>query len=100
MEEPLYGFDEESRYLAEKYEKQQREQSRTFFDTDEYESIVDYYIQAGKPKKAGKVLEQAMSQHPYSVTLLLKKAELLTLNQKFEEALEILEEALLFEQNN
>ncbi len=61
-----------------------------FFDSEEFEEIILYYIDTGKFSLAKKALLLGLSQHPASVSLKLIKVELLVLDDKLEEAEKIL----------
>src|SRR5688500_6538687 len=100
MDEPLHGFEDENRELVELYERLIQDRSLIFFETDEYESIIEHYLIRGAYKKAQRVTDQALQQHPFSAMLRLKKAQLLCLDHKHEDALEVLEDALLYEPTN
>ncbi|ARN77755.1 hypothetical protein BST97_06950 [Nonlabens spongiae] len=71
-----------------------------FFDSEEFEEIIDYYMEMGKVEKARKAISLAISQHPSSVNLRLFKAELLIFDNKFELAHTLLNELHLLEPNN
>nr|MDQ3072369.1 hypothetical protein [Bacteroidota bacterium] len=68
MEGPLNSFEEENKDLVEHYERLMRDRSSFFFETDEYESIIEHYLNRGSFKKARQVTDRALYQHPYSAT--------------------------------
>src|SRR5580693_7468655 len=68
-----------------------------FFDLTVYEFIINYFIEEGKFNKALKACNYAIEQYPYSTELFLDKANLLIKKQKFDEALEYIEKAELFQ---
>jgi tetratricopeptide (TPR) repeat protein len=57
-----------------------------FFDSDEFEEIVYFYLDSGKIKLANKAVGLGLSQHPTSVRLKLIKVELLIFEDKLREA--------------
>ena len=61
-----------------------------FFDVEEFEDLVDHYIEAGNPRQALKAVEMGCDQHPGSFTLLLYKAQILASTHKPRKALEVL----------
>ncbi len=61
-----------------------------FFDVDEYEDIIDYYLDKRQTKMAKKVLDIGLQQHPASSSLLIRQAKLLFSDTKTEQALKLL----------
>ena len=45
----------------------------SFFDVDEFEEIVEYYVEYGRISKAKRALEIGLSQHPDASSLKLLK---------------------------
>ncbi|MGB5981036.1 MAG: tetratricopeptide repeat protein [Nonlabens sp.] len=85
---------------VEKFESMLDSNEVGFFDSDEFEQIIDYYMEVGRVENARKAISLAISQHPSSVTLKLFKAELLIFDNKFELAHSLLNELHLLEPNN
>src|SRR5687768_4024456 len=73
-----------------KFEEMLKHDKQYFFDVDDFEGMVDYYIEGNNPNKALEVIDFATSQHPYSSVFLLRKAQLLSAINKPQKALEIL----------
>jgi tetratricopeptide (TPR) repeat protein len=71
-----------------------------FFDSAEFERIIGYYIDHGKVNLAKKAIELALDQHPDILNIRVLKAELLIIEDKFSEALKLLDELVLLEPNN
>ena len=61
-----------------------------FFDVQEFENIIHYYIDSGETNLAKKALKLADSQHPFNTELALLKSELLIFEGNFDMALFIL----------
>ncbi|EAS19066.1 tetratricopeptide repeat protein [Nonlabens mediterrranea] len=61
-----------------------------FFDSEEFEQIVEYYLEAGKMIMARKAVQLGLSQHPSSVEIRLLQAEILVFDNEFEQAHELL----------
>ncbi|MFM9075512.1 MAG: hypothetical protein ACKORJ_08120, partial [Bacteroidota bacterium] len=55
--------------LVKRYEAMLRNKERTFFDLDEFETIIDHYIEANKNKRALTAVELAVEQYPFSSEL-------------------------------
>lgn len=77
--------------LLDRFENLLDSHSELYHDLDEYELVVDYYAEMGKPKKALRVLEMALAQHPYAPVLRVRKVQVLSAIQRFNEAREELE---------
>lgn len=73
------------------YEKNLKENIARYFDVDDYLTLVDHYMLSSKIKRANMALETGLSQHPYSLDLKLKEAELLTMQNRHSEALTIID---------
>lgn len=86
--------------LVERFEKMMRENARYFFDVDEFEEIMDYYLDSGKFKAAFAVLDIAKSQHPYSLDFSLREAELLAITNQPEKAMTVLSRVEYLEGGN
>src|SRR4051812_35890673 len=96
MEEELDNpFEEQNeiKHSIERYEEMLRRQDSYFFDVDAFLNIIDYYIEKNDSVKALQVVRYATQQHPTSVEFLLRKAQLLAMIEKYDQALLILEQA-------
>ena len=62
-----------------------------FFDAEDFESIVQYYIDSGEINLAKKAIQLATKQHPIHSELLLLKSELLIFDGAYEDAKLLLE---------
>lgn len=97
-----FGSDrrrQEALQLVAQYEEMQRSDAHTFFELDTLEHIIEYYEDHFEFDKALDVIDLAANQHPYSATVLIKKAQLLIDRKDFEAALLLLEKAQLFAPN-
>lgn len=74
------------------YEKNLKENTIQYFDVDDYIALIDYYILSSKINKANIALSIGLSQHPNALDLIQKKAEILTLDNEYNDALEIVEQ--------
>jgi len=93
-------FDENNDLSLKRFEKMLKTNSIFFFDSAEFEKIIGYYIDNGKLNLAKKAIELALSQHPGIVDIRILKAEVLILEQKFGEAIKLLDELEVIEPNN
>ena len=89
MEE--YNFDsfEEYRDSVNRYEEMLRNEENYFFDSQAFEGIIDYYIEANEAVKALQVIEYALSQHHFEGSFHLKKAQILLALNNYEDALKM-----------
>ncbi|MGE5424000.1 MAG: tetratricopeptide repeat protein [Syntrophothermus sp.] len=91
MEEPFDNYpDPEILTLTRRFEKMMLNGEHYFFDVDEYEEIIDFYLFKNDNKKANSCIHFALEQHPGNVNLLLRKAQMLISRDKTENALQIL----------
>ncbi|MBA3649527.1 MAG: tetratricopeptide repeat protein [Chitinophagales bacterium] len=78
---------------VERYEEMVNSGASSFFDVSTFEHIIQYYELKEQWKKALHVLDYAIGQHPFSTSLLIKKAGLLIYYRKFKESFALLEQA-------
>lgn len=90
----------DTKTLVNRYEKMQAHGELLFFDVEEFEDLLDYYIAERNNKKAFEVLEMARSQHPFTNDFTLREAELLSSVGREKEALEKIESIEVFESYN
>ena len=72
--------------LVEKFEEMLEQRASYFFDVDEFEDIINFYLELQDYKKAGLAIQMAMKQHPASATFQLKNAQLLASTSKEQSA--------------
>lgn len=76
--------------LVKLFEDKASSNKSFFFDVDEYEQLIDYYIEKENINYLSLLLNFASEQHPTSSSILLKKAQYFAYNDKNDKALEIL----------
>jgi len=86
--------------LIERYEKMLEGDFQSFFDSYEFEDIVEYYIDNGQLGEAMASMEIAYEQYPFSAGFLIKKAQILTILERLNEAESILDTAETLEPSN
>ena len=86
--------------LIERYEKMLEGEFQSFFDSYEFEDIVEYYIDNGQLGEAMASMEIAYEQYPFSASFLIKKAQILTILERLNEAESTLEIAQSLEPSN
>ena len=88
---------EQLRELLKKYENFKNGRSHSFIEEDAFEQIIDYYQEKEDLTRAMEAAEIAGEQFPYSSMLLIKKADILLANRRYQDALDILEQASILD---
>ncbi|TCK66722.1 tetratricopeptide repeat protein [Winogradskyella wandonensis] len=83
-----------------KFESMLKTNDVLFFDSNEFENIINHYLENGKIGLAKKAIKLGLQQHPTSINLRLFKIEILVLENKFDDANILLEELHYLEPNN
>lgn len=83
-----------------KFESMLKTNNVYFFDSVEFEDIIQHYLDNGRPSLADKAIKLGLEQHPSSVNLKLLLAELHVYNDKLDEAERLLNEISAIEPNN
>ena len=92
--------EEEIKNLIDKFESMLESNQTYFFDVNDFEVIIDYYLERNNLSKTSIALRYATGQHPKSVGLLLKKAQLYAFSDKTDKALELLAKVELLDPTN
>ncbi len=102
MEEDRFGFpyDDEIQHAVQKFERMKRDNAKYFFDVFEFETIIDFYIESNNSSNAFEAANLATQQHPYSVSIQLRKARVLLDKGRAVEALRILKKLEKIEPGN
>jgi tetratricopeptide (TPR) repeat protein len=93
FKEDKEGFNE----LLESYQAFKRGDSSVYIDEESFESIIEYFNENEHYAEGLEAAEFAVAQFAYSSTLLILKADTLVSLRRFEEALFILDKAVLFD---
>ncbi|WP_438962343.1 tetratricopeptide repeat protein [Nonlabens sp.] len=83
-----------------KFELMLKSNAVGFFDSEEFEQIVEHYLESGKMNMARKAAHLGLSQHPSSVTIKLLQAEILVFDNEFDKAHEILNQLYELQPHN
>lgn len=86
--------------LLSRYEQIKRGQATGMMDEEEFERIIDYFYQNSNEEQALLACDIARTYYPFSGTVLLLRAEILTQSQKYGQALKALDEMEQYDQNN
>ncbi len=83
-----------------KFESMLKTNEVYFFDTSEFELIVEHYLNVGKHALAKKALQLGLGQHPESINLKLLKVELFIFDNEIEKAVKLLTDIEAIEPHN
>lgn len=95
-----YQDEQERLELVRRFENMVARDESYFFDTDEFEALIDYYLERSKIKQAGHVLKYAKNMYPESTLFLLREAQVLASSGKLSKAIPRLKNLLRFEPQN
>ncbi|MEE3227276.1 MAG: tetratricopeptide repeat protein, partial [Bacteroidota bacterium] len=91
---------EENNFPLTRFESMLKTNDVLFFDSDEFENIVNHYLENGKIALAKKAVKLGLDQHPSSSNLKLFKIEILIFENKLDEADRLLAELYELEPQN
>jgi tetratricopeptide (TPR) repeat protein len=83
--------------LVRQYEDAQKSRAYIYIEEEDYERIIEFYIDNREFKRAYSTTENALTHFPYSAELWVKKAEVLTEQSLYDEALEALDMAAVYD---
>ena len=92
--------DQELDEILQRYENLRKGRSGSYIEEEAFEKIIEYFEAQEQYIKAFQAVEIAIGQFPYSASLIIKKADLLLSKRRYEEALSLLEQAAIFDNNN
>ena len=86
-----YSVDDDSNDIVKRYENFLKGEANGYFDVDELESIVEFYLRKGRTKDSKKVIDLGLQLHPQSSILLSKRAKIYLAIGELTKAYRILE---------
>jgi tetratricopeptide (TPR) repeat protein len=86
--------------LLARYEQVKRGEASGMMDEEDFERIIEYYFQNSNEEQALLACDIARTYYPFSSSVLLLRAEILTQSQKFGQALKMLDELDQYDQHN
>jgi len=92
MEEYKEFFEDPANDLVKQLENKLHGGESFYFDVEDYELIIDHYLQEDDLEKCLLVLQNAMEQHPNTISLSLRQVQFLISKNNTEKALRILKE--------
>ncbi|HKL08156.1 MAG TPA: tetratricopeptide repeat protein [Bacteroidales bacterium] len=93
-------FSDDYNELVNRYEDMIKNKHQYFFDVYEFENIIDFYIETNKANNALNVVKFASKQHPGSLAIQLKKAQVFIDKGFAAQALRIIQEIENIESTN
>ena len=94
------NYNQNKKVSLSKFESMLKTNNVYFFDSTEFEGIIQYYLDVGRQSLAYKAIKLGLEQHPSSINLKLLNAELLIYEDKLDAADKILTELHAIEPNN
>ncbi|MFO7719948.1 MAG: tetratricopeptide repeat protein [Gillisia sp.] len=96
----LLSHNEENNFSLTRFESMLKTNDVLFFDSEEFEDIINHYLENGKIALAKKAVKLGLAQHPTSTNLKLYKVEILVFEDKLDLADGLLNELYDLESSN
>ena len=90
-EEEYFEHEEEMEKAIERYEEMLKANDSAYFDSEEFEYIIDHYTKNNQLKRSRQAVELAMTQHPESSMLKIKLARQYLLENDAQRAFDIMQ---------
>lgn len=87
-------------WQVQKLEEMTSQRQSVYFDVEDFEEIIDYYVTQSNYRQSLHITEYACRLHPSSINLMLKQAQLLASVNKEKHALRLLSEVEVLEPSN
>tara|TARA_B110000503_G_scaffold20733_1_gene31282 strand:- start:12819 stop:14219 length:1401 start_codon:yes stop_codon:yes gene_type:complete len=92
--------NEHNNFSLTRFESMLKTNSVLFFDSEEFEQIIHYYLENGKISLAKKATKLGLEQHPTSTSLKLFQIEMFIFENELDVAETLLDELYVIEQSN
>ncbi len=93
-------YDDNDNVSLTKFESMLKTNTVLFFDSNEFETIIQHYLDLGKIALAKKAIKMGLQQHPTSVNLKLFQVEIYVLEDKLQQADKLLDTLYVIEPSN
>ena len=93
-------FENNKNLSLTRFEKMLKTNRILFFDSNEFENIISYYLENGKINLAKKAIKLSLEQHPASSNLALFRIEILIFENKLDNAEKLLDDLVFSEPSN
>ncbi|MDF2384320.1 tetratricopeptide repeat protein [Nostoc ellipsosporum NOK] len=98
MKEQPYREDrEQMQELLKQFDNLRQGRNHSFLEEESFERIINYFEEKEDYRTALEAAELAIGQYPYSGSLLIRKADVLLANRRYQQALDCLEQASLLD---
>src|SRR5215831_15955357 len=97
QDHPSRDERDELNELLRQYENLRTGRNHTFLDEEAFERVIDHFDEKEDLPHALEAAETGLEYFPFSSQLLIKKADLLIATRHYKYALEILQQAYLFD---
>lgn len=94
---PYREEHEDIREILKQYENLKAGRQHSFLYEESFERIIDHFDDMDDIPRALEAVEVGIGQFPYSSVLIVKKADLLIATRKYQEALDLLEQATILD---
>lgn len=94
------SHNEDKNFSLTRFESMLKTNNVLFFDSEEFEEIINYYMENGKIALAKKATKLGLEQHPTSTNLKLFQVEMYIFENKLEIAEQLLNELEVLESSN
>ncbi|MEN8815551.1 MAG: tetratricopeptide repeat protein [Nonlabens sp.] len=95
-----FDLNDDGDLSIKKFELMLKSNEIGFFDSSEFEQIIEHYLEQGKMVLARKAIALGISQHPSAVNLKLFKAEMYIFDNQFAQAEHVLNDLFEIEPQN
>ncbi|GAB5399719.1 MAG: tetratricopeptide repeat protein [Aureisphaera sp.] len=92
--------NEHNNFSLSRFESMLKTNDVYFFDSEEFEEIIQHYLENGKVALAKKATKMGLEQHPSSTNLRLFQVEMHIFENELDKAEEILDELYILEKSN
>jgi tetratricopeptide (TPR) repeat protein len=96
----LLGNNDDNNFSLTRFESMLKTNNVLFFDAEEFEEIIQYYLDNGKIALAKKAAKLGLAQHPTSISLKLYRIEMYIFENKLDIADAMLDELYSIESSN
>jgi len=86
--------------ILQRYEQVKKGESSGIMDEEEFERVIEHFFQNSQEEQALLACDIACTYYPFSASILLLKAEILTQAQKYGQALKVLDEMEQYDNHN
>lgn len=94
------SHNEDKNFSLSRFESMLKTNNILFFDSEEFEEIINYYMENGKIALAKKATKLGLEQHPTSTNLKLFQVEMYIFENKLDIAEDLLNELEVIESSN